>query len=127
MVSVTSLWYAGGVENSSRTRGYNKFLLVAAAFMFPPIIFWLSVLTYAGFGIEHSLIRLLANLERDPSGVVFVVSIVIGCPLFALPLTVLGRWLARVQGAKGYRLGTLILAMSVIFLIVGIGGPLISW
>ena len=94
--------------------------------MFPPIVFWLSVLVYAGFGIEHSLIRLFADLEGDPSGVVIVVSVVIGCPLFALPLAVLGRWLARVQGTKGYNLGTLVLALSVIFLIMGVVGPLIS-
>jgi hypothetical protein len=50
---------------------------------------------------------------------------VIGCPFFAIPLTVIGRWLARVNGQRGVRLGTTVLAASVGLLVLGLALPLV--
>jgi hypothetical protein len=99
-------------------------LIAGGLLLIPTAIFWLSLLAYVVFGIRHGLINLFAGLERSPSGLVVVVSIVIGCPLVALPLTALGRWLAKVRDHRGERLGTLILVSSIVFIILGILSPL---
>jgi hypothetical protein len=104
---------------------YNRFLIAAAVFMIPVIIFWLSVLVYAASGIEHFMIRAFADLEQSPSGVTLVVFVVIGCPFFALPLSVLGRWMARTERQKGQGLGTLLLMLSITFLVLGTVGAIL--
>jgi surface polysaccharide O-acyltransferase-like enzyme len=93
--------------------------------MIPVIMFWLSVLVYAAGGSEHFMIRAFADLEQSPSGVTIVVFIVIGCPFFALPLSVLGRWMARTEHQKGQGLGTLLLLLSIAFLILGTVGSIL--
>lgn len=94
-------------------------------FMIPVIVFWLSVLVYAASGIEHFMIRAFADLEQSPSGITVVVFIVIGCPFFALPLSVLGRWMARTEHQKGQDLGTLLLIFSVALLVLGTVGAIL--
>ena len=103
---------------------YNKALTIAAALLVPTLVFWASVLIYTGLEIGHPLIRAFARLENSPSGIVLVVAIVIGCPFFALPLAVFGRWFAKVHGGKGEAFGITILALSVILLVLGIALPI---
>jgi hypothetical protein len=113
------------MDQQAKPRRYNRFLSASIVFLVPPAVFWLSVLVYAVARIEHFLIRAFANLEQDPSGVTLVVFIVIGCPFFALPLSVLGRWLARTERQKGQNLGTWMLLASVVLLVLGTAGALL--
>jgi hypothetical protein len=110
------------MESGSPRGHYNRFLSAAIVFLIPAVVFWLSVLVYAVARVEHFLIRAFADLEQDPSGVTLVVFIVIGCPFFALPLSVLGRWLARTEHQKGVNLGTWLLTASITLLILGTAG-----
>jgi len=113
------------MNQQPRPQCYNRFLIASIVFMVPVIIFWLSVLVYAASGTEHFMIRAFADLEQSPSGITVVVFVVIGCPFFALPLSVLGRWMARTEHQKGQDLGTLLLILSIAFLVLGTAGSII--
>jgi hypothetical protein len=106
-------------------RTYNKALIAAAVILAPPVVFWILVLPYAAFGAGYPLLKALADLEASPAGTVVLVTVVIGCPFFALPLAVVGRWLAEVKGQKGEGLGRGILIVSVVLLVLGVTIPII--
>lgn len=103
---------------------YNRAVVAGAILLIPALVFWILLLVYWAFGIGRSLMGALADIERSRVGSVLMVTIVIGCPFFALPLTVIGRWLARVKGQRGIRLGSAVLAASVILLVLGLALPL---
>ena len=100
-------------------------MLAGAFLVIPPAVFWIAALLYRLAGIGHTLMAGLAGLESSPAGIVLMVTMVIGCPFLALPLTVIGRWLARVKGEKGIRLGSAVIAVSVILLVLGLVLPLV--
>ena len=103
---------------------YNKAVIAGAALLLPPLTFWIVVLFYRVFGIGRPLMVALADLETTQAGIVVMVTLVVGCPFFALPLTVIGRWLARVKGQKGIHLGSAVLAVCVTLLVLGLALPL---
>jgi len=107
----------------SRPR-FNTAVLAAASVLVPTLVFWLSVLINAISGVEHSLLRIFAGLEESSEGLVVLVTIVLGCPFFALPLAVIGRWLAKVRGERGESFGTLVVLVSAGFVILGVALPL---
>jgi len=83
------------------------------------------VLLYSALGLGRPVMEVFAGLEASQAGSTVMVTVVIGCPFFALPLTVMGRWLARVKGQRGIRLGSAVLAVSVILLVLGLALPLV--
>lgn len=99
-------------------------VLAAASVLVPTAVFWLSVLINAVAGVEHSLLRVFAGLETSSQGIVVLVTIVLGCPFFALPLAVIGRWLARVRGERGESFGTVVALVSAAFIVLGVAMPL---
>jgi hypothetical protein len=112
-------------ETGITQRTYNKPVIAGAILLVPPILFWVVVLVYRTVGIGNRLMEAFSGLERSQAGIVFMVTLVIGCPFFALPLTVIGRWLARVKGQRGVHLGSAVLTASVILLVLGLVLPLI--
>ena len=112
-------------ENTIKPLIYNKAVLAGSILLIPTLVFWVIVLIYRTTGIGVTLMEAFAGLERSQAGIVFMATLVIGCPFVALPLTVIGRWLARVNGQKGTRLGGATLAISVTLLALGLTLPLI--
>ena len=106
------------------TRVYNRAVIAGLVLLLPPLVFWGLVLVYSVFGIGRSLVGVFAGLETTPAGSVLIVTAVIGCPFFALPLTVIGRWLARVKGQRGVHLANAVLVASVLLLGIGLVLPL---
>lgn len=104
---------------------FNTAVLAAAFILVPAVVFWLSVLVNALTGAEHTLIRMFAGMETSPPGRVVLVTVVLGCPFFALPLVVIGRWLAKVNGERGVRFGTVTALASVILIVLGVTLPLV--
>ena len=113
-----------GMDNDLDRSSYNMAVVAGAVFLIPALIFWILVLLYWAFGMGSPVMDVFAGLERSQAGTVVMVILVIGCPFFALPLTVIGRWLARVKGQKGIRLGSAVLAVCVILLVLGLVLPL---
>lgn len=111
-------------ETEIRTQAYNKAVIAGSLLLIPTLTFWIVVLLYSTLGLGSPLMEVFARLERSQAGIVVIVTLVIGCPFFALPLTVIGRWLARVNGQKGIRLGSAVLAVCVILLVLGLALPL---
>lgn len=66
-----------------------------------------------------------AGLEKSQPGIVLMATLVIGCPFFALPLTVIGRWLAGIKGQRGTGLAAAVLAASILLLALGLILPLV--
>ena len=112
------------MDNGLDRPSYNMAVVAGAIFLIPALVFWILVLLYWAFGIGRSLMDAFANLETSQAGSIVMVSIVIGCPFFALPLTVIGRWLARVKGQKGIHLGSAVLAVCLTLLVLGLALPL---
>ena len=112
------------MDNGLDRPSYNMAVVAGAILLIPALVFWILVLLYRAFGIGHSLMDALADLETSQAGSIVMVSIVIGCPFFALPLTVIGRWLARVKGQKGIHLGSAVLAVCLTLLVLGLALPL---
>jgi hypothetical protein len=104
---------------------YNRAVIAGAVLLTPTLVFWLLLLLYRAFGIGRPLMGALAGLEATQAGTVVMATIVIGCPFFALPLTVVGRWVARVNGQRGICLGAAVLALGVILLVLGLTLPLV--
>jgi hypothetical protein len=100
-------------------------VVAGALILLPTLTFWLTVFLYWTAGIGSGLMRDLAELEGRPAGTVAIVTLVIGLPFVALPLAVLGRWLAGVRLEKGIRLGNAVLILSVGLLVLGLALPLI--
>jgi uncharacterized membrane protein YadS len=111
-------------ETEIKTHAYNKAVIAGSILLIPTLTFWIVVFLYSTLGIGNRLMGVFAGLERSQVGIVVMVTLVIGCPFFALPLTVIGRWLARVKGQKGIRLGSAVLAVCVILLVLGLALPL---
>ena len=103
---------------------YNRAVIAGAGLLIPALVFWILVFFYWATGVGRPLMGTLAGLEASQTGSVAMVTIVIGCPFVALPLTVIGRWLARVRGERGMRLGSVVLAVSVLLLVLGLVLPL---
>jgi hypothetical protein len=108
-----------------RTRRLNTAVLAAAFVLVPPVIFWLSALLYLISGSRHPLMKLFANMEASPKGVVLLATIVLGCPLFALPLAAIGRWLASVNHQRGEMLAVVIMLLSTALAVLGLVLPLV--
>jgi hypothetical protein len=102
----------------------NRAVIAGAVLLVPALLFWITLLLYRGLGVGRQLMHVLAGFETTQIGSVVMATIVIGCPFFALPLTVIGRWLARIKGQRGSRLGTAVLALSVLLLLLGLALPL---
>lgn len=103
---------------------YNRVVIAGAILLVPTLVFWTLLLLYWIFGIGHHLMVAFAGFEASRAGSIIMVTIVIGFPFFALPLTVIGRWLAGVNGQRGIRLGSAVLAVSVVLLVLGLALPL---
>jgi hypothetical protein len=91
----------------------------------PTLVFWLSVLGHLISGRNHPLMKLFAGMEANPRGVVVLATMVLGCPLFALPLAAIGRWLAAVNHERGETLAVFIMLASVGLAVLGLVLPLV--
>lgn len=99
-------------------------MIAGAVLLIPALVFWILLLLYWAFGLARPLIAMFADLETSSAGSVIMVVITIGCPFFALPLTVIGRWLALVKSQRGARLAGIVLAASIGLLVLGLVLPL---
>ena len=108
-----------------RRRRLNTAVLAAAFVLVPPTVFWLSVLVYLMTGSRHPLMKLFASMEASSGGVVLLATIVLGCPLFALPLSAIGRWLASVNRQRGEMLAVLLMLLSTGLAVLGLVLPLV--
>jgi hypothetical protein len=112
------------LDAAIRKRTYNGAVIAGLILLAPPVIFWSMVLLYRAFGIGREVMGVFAALETSPKGRIVVVTAVVGCPFFALPLTVIGRWLTMVRRQKGISLANAVLAVCVLFLVLGLVLPL---
>jgi hypothetical protein len=100
--------------------------VVAAAFVLvPTVVFWLSVLIHLVSGRNHPLMKLFASMEASSRGVVLLATMVLGCPLFALPLAAIGRWLAAVNRERGETLAIIVMLVSAGLAALGLVLPLV--
>jgi hypothetical protein len=106
-------------------RRLNTAVLAAAFVLVPPMVFWLSVLVHLMTGSRHPLMKLFASMESSSGGVVVLATIVLGCPLFALPLAAIGRWLAAVNHDRGEMLAVLLMLLSTGLAVLGLVLPLV--
>jgi hypothetical protein len=106
-------------------RRLNTAVIAAAFILIPPAVFWLSVLIHLMTGSKHPLMKLFASMEASSKGVVLLATIVLGCPLFALPLAAIGRWLATVNHERGDRLAILLMLLSTALAVLGLVLPLV--
>ena len=112
------------VDNEFNRPEHNRAVIAGAILLIPALAFWILLLLYWIFGIGRQIMVAFAGYEASRVGSIIMVTIVIGCPFFALPLTVIGRWLARVNGQRGINLGSAVLAASVILLVLALALPL---
>jgi hypothetical protein len=103
---------------------FNKTVLAAGIILVPTTVFWLVVAIHATVGID-SVMRPLMQMEMSPGGSVVLVTVVLGCPFFALPLAAIGRWLAKVQGQRGKAFGMGVMLVSTFLIVLGVVLPLI--
>jgi len=103
----------------------NTAVLAAAFVLVPPTVFWLSVLVHLMSGTNHPLMKLFASMEASSKGVVLLATMVLGCPLFALPLAAIGRWLASVNHERGEKLAVVIMLLSTGLAAIGLILPLV--
>jgi hypothetical protein len=89
------------------------------------LVFWLSVLVHLITGSKHPLMKLFASMEASSRGVVLLATIVLGCPLFALPLAAIGKWLAAVNHDRGEMLAVLVMLVSAGLAALGLVLPLV--
>lgn len=108
-----------------RPRRLNTAVLAAAFVLVPPVVFWLSVLVHLISGSNHPLMKLFASMEASSKGVVLLATMVLGCPLFALPLAAIGRWLASVNRERGEMLAVILMLLSTGLATLGLVLPLV--
>jgi hypothetical protein len=113
------------MSTETRAQDYNRAVIAGAVLLVPALILWILLLLYWALGIARPLMRMLADFETSPAGSVVMAVITIGCPFFALPLTVIGRWLAKVKGQMGARLATAVIATAAGLLVLGLALPLL--
>jgi len=106
-------------------RRLNKAVLAAAFVLVPTVVFWLSVLIHLISGRTHPLMELFASMEASSNGVILLTAIVIGCPIFALPLAAIGRWLASVNHERGETLAVALMLLSAVLATLGLVLPLV--
>ncbi len=106
-------------------RRLNTAVLAAAFVLVPTVVFWLSVLIHLISGLNHPLMKLFAGMEASSRGVVLLTTIVLGCPIFALPLAAIGRWLASVNHERGERLAVFIMLLGASLAALGLVLPLV--
>jgi len=106
-------------------RRLNTAVLAAAFVLVPTTVFGLSVLVHLISGSNHPLMKLFASMEASSKGVVLLATIVLGCPLFALPLAAIGRWLASVNHERGEMLAVVIMLLSTGLAALGLILPLV--
>lgn len=112
------------MEAEIKSGTYNRAVLAGSILLIPSVTFWIVALVYRVAGFGEALMGVFAGLEATQSGVVVMATLVIGLPFFALPLTVIGRWLTRINGQKGIRLADAALAASIVLLVLGLALPL---
>ena len=108
-----------------KPRRLNTAVLAAASVLVPTVVFWLSVLIHLISGRNHPLMKLFASMEASSRGVILLATIVLGCPLFALPLAAIGRWLASVNHERGETLAVVIMLLSAGLAALGLVLPLV--
>ena len=64
-------------------------------------------------------------MEASSRGVIVLATIVLGCPLFALPLAAIGRWLASVNHERGEMLAVMLMLLSTGLAVLGLVLPLV--
>ena len=106
-------------------RRLNTAVLAAAFVLVPTVVFWLSVLIHLISGSNHPMMKLFASMEASSKGVVLLATMVLGCPLFALPLAAIGKWLASVNHERGERLAVIIMLLSTGLATLGLVLPLV--
>ncbi len=107
------------------SKRFNTAVLAAAFVLVPTVVFWFSVLVHLLAERNHPLMKLFARMEASSEGVVLLATIVLGCPLFALPLAAIGRWLASVNHERGEALAVLVMLSSVGLAVLGLVLPLV--
>lgn len=106
-------------------RRLNTAVLAAAFVLVPTVVFWLSVLIHLISGLDHPLMKLFASMEASSNGVVLLATIVLGCPLFALPLAAIGKWLAAVNHERGETMAVFIMLLGAGLAALGLVLPLV--